>query len=204
VFNLNGNTNSGRAYAGENNMKNEKAIKEQVKALILESEPNRAQYIETDLRYNFKRLKKSGYFVNGYPAYGITIKKGKAVYMTAGQIEAVESREAITYLKKRISEGDTVQTILRHVSRSGMSRDISCIHKGEDITYYVAKAKQDTRAKNGGIKCGGCGMDMGFNLVYNLGHVLFPNGSEKGLVIGRNGDKKPETDGGYLLKQSWL
>lgn len=53
------------------------------------------------------------------------------------------------------------------------------------IGFLAARALGDNwdRDKEG-IRAGGCGMDMGFNLVYNLGRVLFPEGfaySEKGI-----------------------
>lgn len=59
----------------------------------------------------------------------------------------------------------------------------------------------------------GCGMDVGFSLVYNLGWVLFPNGFE---CVGErcpsndhsNGDRDysphHHSDGGYALRQRWL
>jgi len=43
----------------------------------------------------------------------------------------------------------------------------------------------------------------GFHLIYSLGQTLFPKGDGK-TIIGRNGDTKPENDGGYLLKHEWL
>lgn len=84
-----------------------------------------------------------------------------------------------------------IKTILRHVSASGMSRDISPIYNGEDITYYVARATGDPiNMKSGSraIRVGGCGMDMGFALVYNLSCVLYGY----------------EDKGGYRLSQAWL
>ena|ERR1035437_1828097 len=51
---------------------------------------------------------------------------------------------------------------------------------------------------------GGCGMDMGFHLVYNLGRTLFPEGF-KVEGRGRNGDASGwDKDGGYALKQRWI
>ena len=84
-----------------------------------------------------------------------------------------------------------VKTILRHVSQSGMSRNISVVYKGEDITWKVAKALgEPIKEKHGSwiITMGGCGMDMGFSLVYNLATVLYGY----------------ENQGGYRLKQEWL
>ena len=102
---------------------------------------------------------------------------------------------AINTLKELLQAGDTVYTILRHASASGMSRSISTViaKNGEmvDITYYAARAMDDTiDGKNGGIKVSGCGMDMGFSVVYNLSRVLFKD--------------EGKTDAGYKLHQRWL
>jgi len=113
--------------------------------------------------------------------------------------------EAIKVLGDDLKPGDTVNTILRHVSRSGMSRSISMLNGDSDITYFAALAMgEKIDQKNGGIKIGGCGMDMGFALVYNLGYCLFPEGF-KVEGTGRNADKSGwDKDGGYALKQRWL
>ena len=94
-----------------------------------------------------------------------------------------------------VKPGTKVYTILRHVSSSGMSRNISLvIADGEDIadiTYYAAQALGDKLIESKGhrvIKQNGCGMDMGFNLVYNLSSVLFAG----------------QDRAGYVLKQAWL
>ena len=106
-----------------------------------------------------------------------------------------------------------VYTVLRHVSASGMSREISLfvadVEKRDgkrvpiirDITYTAAAAMADNMGKRGGIVIGGAGMDMGFALVYNLGRTLWPNGTKKPHGT-RNG--QPDTDGGYALNHSWL
>jgi hypothetical protein len=52
-----------------------------------------------------------------------------------------------------------------------------------------------------GVRVSGCGMDMGFHLVYSLGAKLWPNGTPKPHST-RNG--KPDDDGGYALKHQWL
>ena len=114
----------------------------------------------------------------------------------------IEKQEAVASLLSIIKPGDTVYTILRHVSSSGMSRKISlkvCVN-GEmlDITWGAAKAMGDKCSDFHGhnvITVGGCGMDMGFSTVYNLGYYLWPKGT-------RNGE--PDSDGGYALKQRWL
>lgn len=63
--------------------------------------------------------------------------------------------------------------------------------------------------KHEAIGAGGCGMDMGFHLVYTLSRVLFPDGfipSKAGRKYGRNGERanKRDTDGGYALIQRSL
>ncbi len=66
-------------------------------------------------------------------------------------------------------------TILRHVSQSGMSRTIS-VHYVEASTgrilhlNYVASVLLDRSrdSRREGVVCKGCGMDMGFDLVYAL------------------------------------
>jgi len=85
-----------------------------------------------------------------------------------------------------------------------MSREISLLVGDYDISYLAARLLDMNRGKSGGIKIGGCGMDMGFELVYCLGRKLFPDGFKvKG--IGRNGDTSGwDKDGGYALKYNWL
>ena len=116
---------------------------------------------------------------------------------------------AVTTLRDMLKPGDVVHTILRQVSRSGMSRHISVIRQDKDgphdITYLVGRAlNYRQNAKDGGLVVGGCGMDMGFEVVYNLGRALFPKGF-KVEGRGRNGDTSGwDNDGGYALKHRWL
>ena len=93
------------------------------------------------------------------------------------QIAAEEKAEAIERLKEIIKDGDTVYTILRSVSRSGMSRKIGLfvIVKNEPrfISYNVAKALElPMNANYDGVRIDGAGMDMGWHLVSLLGHTL--------------------------------
>ena len=124
--------------------------------------------------------------------------------------------DAIKYLREMIHAGDTIFTVLTHVSSNGMSRNIKVIaydarQKGHaygirNISWVVADAL-GLSVKNDAVKIGGCGMDMGYSIVYSLGSVLFGNGEEVaklGYHTGRNGDKGAETDGGYCLRHAWL
>lgn len=132
------------------------------------------------------------------------------------QAEMTEWREK---LARMLKPGDTVYTILRHVSRSGMSRRIGVAfgRNGDfrdwDGVVAAALGERWDRDK-GGVIVGGCGMDMGFHLVYNLGAVLWPNGfdctGEKCPSNDHsNGDRNysPDNhhnDGGYALRQRWI
>ena len=104
--------------------------------------------------------------------------------------------EAKDRLRSLLKPGDTVYTILRHVSRSGMVRDISTIiirdGRPLDITYAVADLLELPRRDNGGLRISRCGMDMGFEIVYHIGSRLWPRGfADRG-------------DGGYAFNQEWL
>ncbi len=157
---------------------------------------------------------------------------------TMTKARKAEQQEAIAKLRKLLKPGDTVYTVLRHVSKSGMRRriDLYLLKDGEPffLTGYAAKA-MDYRwdDRGGGIITDGCGMDMGFSLVYNLGRYLYPEGFAvtddcdhcqdkpgydglgrqckkcKGTgqmpARGRNGDMSGhDTDGGYALNHRWL
>ena len=74
-----------------------------------------------------------------------------------------------------------VYTILRHVSQSGMARDISVKaidhESGDlvDISYSVSKLIGWSLRQKGhnAIRVTGCGMDMGFHLVSVLSWNLY-------------------------------
>jgi hypothetical protein len=132
--------------------------------------------------------------------------------MTTKVAQSLEAKEqARTYLMEYLKPGTTVYTILRHVSRSGTQRHISTVvHTPTgiyNITHLVAKMIDARRNQDdGGLIIGGCGMDMGFEVVYRLSSKLWPDGFA--LLEGsrgRNGDTSGfDRDGGYALKQVWL
>lgn len=123
-----------------------------------------------------------------------------------------ERDEALKHLRKLLKPGDTVHTVLRHVSSSGMSRriDLYLLRKGEAVylSGYASKVLGLPRhPQKEGLTVGGCGMDMGFHLVYELSHALFPKGFKVGRkgTRARNGDKSGyDSDGGYALRQTWI
>lgn len=131
-------------------------------------------------------------------------KEAKPLTKKAGKAAMREQTKA--KLLEWLKPGDTVHTILRHVSSSGMSRRISVIANLPDgpldISGFVARLLDMRRnEKDGALVVGGCGMDMGFHVVYNLGHALWPQGTPEPHGK-RNG--QPDSDGGYALKHRWL
>ena len=123
--------------------------------------------------------------------------------MKQSEREKMEAKERLLEILK---PGTTIYTMLKHVSASGMSRSIQLkiVQDGDicDISYYAARAMGDKiDSKHGGIRVAGCGMDMGFHLVYNLGAALWPQGTDKPHGT-RNGE--PDRDGGYALNQRWI
>ena len=137
-----------------------------------------------------------------------------------------ERDDAIARLREWLKPGDTVYTVLRNVSRSGMQRTIGVLgiemaSRGDyaepqirDYSRDVAIALnlRDADRRNG-VVTGGYGMDMGFEIVYRLATALF---RDNYVCIGEgcpsndhsNGDRNytehQHTDAGYALKQRWL
>lgn len=102
-----------------------------------------------------------------------------------------EREEAVRQLRASIKPGDTLYTVLRHVSRSGMQRSIDIFKlngKGPQcLSYYIGKVCGYGRDdSNGGIKIVGCGMDMGFHIVHSLGYALYGEEAGKGTSAKAN------------------
>lgn len=92
-----------------------------------------------------------------------------------------EIAESMATLREWLKPGDTVYTVVRHVSRSGMMRviDALILDNGtpRHLNYHIARVLDWSESKDrDGIKVDGCGMDMGFHLVYSLSSVLFRDG----------------------------
>jgi hypothetical protein len=131
---------------------------------------------------------------------------------------------AVARLRENLSPGDTVYTILRNVSSSGMSRrlDVYTIEPDGDrirfywLTKWVADACEFGWNKDRDqLVVGGCGMDMGFHVIYTLSSILWPDGfpcaGEKRCEsndhfngMRKYGEGIHHRDGGYALKQRWI
>ena len=74
---------------------------------------------------------------------------------------------------------DTIYTVIRHVSSSGMQREISLrmIDAGRIISldWLVSNATGCKIGKHNGLVVKGCGMDMGFHLVDQINHSFSPS-----------------------------
>ena len=130
----------------------------------------------------------------------------------------VEREQALATLREWFKPGDTVYTILRHVSRSGMQREIGVLASlgAGDFrhpNYAVGLAIGAKLGKHDSVTVTGCGMDMGFHVAYNLSYALYPEGF---TCTGKdcpsndhtNGDRDytphHHRDGGYALRHRWL
>lgn len=108
------------------------------------------------------------------------------------KVSKADRDAAIARLRDWIKPGDTVYTILESVSRSGMSREIRVLvpyqNAPEDVArgrlpidfihpnHAVSQALGIRQGKRDGLIVGGCGMDMGFHLVYELSATLYGSG----------------------------
>jgi len=118
------------------------------------------------------------------------------------KVSKAEYGEQLARLKEWIKPGDTIYTILEHVSRSGMQRTIrtlipavdqrpcDCHSWPEGEPHYIGSPRVDFLHPNyavsvvtgysldkrpgyNGVKIGGCGMDMGFALVEHVSSKLY-------------------------------
>lgn len=105
-------------------------------------------------------------------------------------VSKAHKKECKERLLKILKPGDAVYCILRHVSRTGVSRVVDLYVLEDNDLRRIGLLAADLlglpyiEEYDGGIKVSGAGMDMGFWLVYSLSEKLF--------------------DDGYALKHRWL
>jgi hypothetical protein len=114
--------------------------------------------------------------------------------LPAYAVNAAIGERAAHELRQTLPPGSTVYTMLHHVSRSGMRRRIGLRAISGDSMLYLdslaARALGEPRPEDG-LVVDGCGMDMGFNLVYCLSVRLYcPNDYDQ--------------DAAYALNQRWI
>lgn len=94
-------------------------------------------------------------------------------------------------------ERPVIYTVLRHVSKSGMQRVISCYvienNKPLNISFMISciLAGAPMHKKWTGNVVGGCGMDMGYHIVNSLSTALY---CKEGYTH----------EGAYKLKHEWM
>lgn len=134
-----------------------------------------------------------------------------------------EATDARAMLLKFLKPGDTVYTVLRHVSRSGMLRIVSLYAIVDGAPQWLdGWASRLTGIaldrQREGLRMGGCGTDMGFEAVYNLSWALWPDGvpcigdkclsNDHSNGMTRTPDMPTERythkDSGYALNQRWM
>jgi hypothetical protein len=99
--------------------------------------------------------------------------------MTTKAQREQDRNDAIELLRKTFPAGSVVNTVIRHVSASGMTRAISVLAIEEDgrlwnVSGLVARALDwKLHPQYPGVKVTGAGMDMAFHLVYSLSAVLY-------------------------------
>jgi predicted HAD superfamily phosphohydrolase len=119
--------------------------------------------------------------------------------MATVKISKTEKAEAVDLLRGLFDAAPkkTAYTVTRKVSSSGMTRRISVFvvdSDGDlrDISYYVGAVLGWSITDVMGhrtVRVDGCGMDMGFHLVYSLSYALY-----------RDTDKERA---GYVIRHEW-
>lgn len=111
------------------------------------------------------------------------------------EIDKERVKNAWANLKELLHPGETVYSVLRHTSASGMQRRIDFYvmkdNRPRYLSGYMEAIGLGRLHKNGGLVVNGCGMDMGYDRVYTLSRMLF------------KGDGQ-ERDPGYRLRHEWI
>jgi hypothetical protein len=95
-----------------------------------------------------------------------------------------DQQEARETLERMMPKGSTVYTILDSASASGMSRRIRLVvfkdgtelHPNWSAAVILGRTLKRGLCGSDCIVCKGCGMDMGFELVYSLSQALYGDG----------------------------
>tara|TARA_R110001592_G_scaffold344545_1_gene635809 strand:- start:237 stop:563 length:327 start_codon:yes stop_codon:yes gene_type:complete len=85
--------------------------------------------------------------------------------------------ESFEYFKKNLQLNDTIYCIIRHVSKSGMTRHIAFFNIQNNRPNFINTRISDLldyrmNKHHDAIVVGGCGMDMAFSVVNNLQETI--------------------------------
>jgi hypothetical protein len=115
----------------------------------------------------------------------------------AAQLRGITDKELSKerLLESYLNETNTVYTVLRGVSSSGLTQYLSLMVAGLDhagkpdvfnVTWHASNVlgeKLHDRDGHRVIKVQGGGMDLGFHLVYSLSSVLYAGQDRAGYVL---------------------
>ena len=131
-------------------------------------------------------------------------KKEKEIYKNLSSYEA----DTIKWIRKTRPK---IYTLINHVSQSGMLRiiDVFALRNNNKIWLSPLIEKMTSYNRDNtrdGLRVGGCGMDMGFAVVYAFSKACFPTGFKYRInEHHRNNDPSlRDNDGGYALRQEWF
>jgi hypothetical protein len=118
------------------------------------------------------------YYELGDTIYQLSSPPNGAVKLSNAEGKRKYCEQAKKYLREWLPEGSTVFTLVRSVSKSGMSRQISvfCI-EGSDIRNldWMTAQALDWRIRDA-VVVQGCGMSMTYHLVETLSYALYGRG----------------------------
>lgn len=144
-----------------------------------------------------------------------------------------DKQAAIARLRSVLNPGDTVYTILRHVSRSGMQREISCLAFDRNVLWDAEmSARGYTRQTRDKMVADKIAREGIMTIDYEVSRAIGARiGKHGGIVVGGTGmdmgfhlvyslgralwpdgtpgphgtrNGQPDSDGGYALNHVWL
>ena len=92
---------------------------------------------------------------------------------TKKEIKLHEKAYAETKLNQILKRNETIYSVIRHVSQSGMTRHITFFIIKDGQVWHIDNLISDyldyrTNKRFNALVVGGCGMDMAFSVVNNL------------------------------------
>lgn len=130
-----------------------------------------------------------------------------------------QKADALARVQSLVKPGDTIYTQFVSVSRSGMMRKIKVYAMKDNEPINITSQVSDLCGygydyNTNALKVTGCGSDVGFEAVYSLACVLYPDGFQCAGVTCPSNDhtngvctrdgKHYHKSGGYAFRQSWL
>lgn len=130
-------------------------------------------------------------------------------HITKAEQKEQDRQEAIARLRALAPAKSTIYVVVKHVSRSGMQRHIAAFIQTptglRNISGDVAEIVGWKWLDDDSVAVSGCGMDMGFHLVYTLASYVWRNTPEAAAYADEMKDSKWRSgDASYLYSHRWL